>query len=80
MGRHWRRSVYSFRVLSQAAATQPPGPSATAPAGAGERYGPNTAEVTAFIESVGRLSQARNPSQVLVPGPVGEVDPGDIQT
>ena len=59
MGRHWRRSVYSFRVLSQAAATQPPGPSATAPAGAGERYGPNTAEVTAFIESVGRLSPSK---------------------
>ena len=29
------------------------------PAGAGERYGPNTAEVTAFIESVGRLSPSK---------------------
>ena len=29
------------------------------PAGAGERYGPNTAEVTAFIESVARLSPSR---------------------
>src|SRR5438046_2328533 len=52
-------SVYSFRVLSRAAATQPPGPQATAPGGAGERYGPNTAEVTVFIESVGRLSPSR---------------------
>src|SRR5690348_12119895 len=30
-----------------------------APVGAGERYGPNPAEVTAFIESVGRLSPSR---------------------
>ncbi|TMD75719.1 MAG: hypothetical protein E6I77_10405, partial [Chloroflexi bacterium] len=45
--------------MSRAAATQPPGPEATAPGGAGERYGPNTAEVTVFIESVGRLSPSR---------------------
>jgi hypothetical protein len=45
--------------LSRAAATEPPGPEATALAGVGERYGPNTAEVTAFIESVGRLSPSK---------------------
>ena len=59
MGRLRCESVYSFRVLSRATATEPPGPEATAPGGAGERYGPNTAEVTAFIESVGRLSPSR---------------------
>ena len=59
MGRLWCGSVYSFWVLSRAAASQPPGPAATAPAGAGERYGPNTAEVSAFIESVGRLSPSK---------------------
>ncbi|HET7465675.1 MAG TPA: hypothetical protein VFL29_03345 [Candidatus Dormibacteraeota bacterium] len=32
---------------------------APAPPGAAERYGPNTAEVTAFIESVGRLSPSK---------------------
>lgn len=32
---------------------------APAPPGAPERYGPNTAEVTAFIESVGRLSPSK---------------------
>jgi len=59
--------------LSRAAATEPPGPEATAPAGAGERYGPNTAEVTAFIESVGRLSPSKWKKVIAARGPAARV-------